>query len=215
MLLLVKTGGMAITSDTGVLLASAAVLAGVLAYEHVAMLADAMAFVLWDVMVAVMGRCLGGCPSEVISSDLDIVVGKFAQLVVIHTQQFGFLGSAKMKAWNKVDGVGNDEGHDEGIAGASNDVSNLDVELFIVLVNEATSDDAGVDTIQADDVGCAKESISNKTKNACDTVLSEHIHRVIDSEPVFHWRVSQHTALHSGNMGICTYLWWRNCKRYQ
>ena len=83
MLLLVKTDGMAITSDTdmllaGVILATAAVLAGVLAYEHVAMLADTMAFVLWDVMAAVMGRCLGGSPSEVISSDFNVIVGKFA-----------------------------------------------------------------------------------------------------------------------------------------
>ena len=120
-----------------------------------------------------------------------------------------------METGDIVDGVSNDEGHDERIASASNDVSDLDVELFPILVREATNDDVGIDTIQADDVGGTKESIRNETKNACDTVLSEYIHGVIDSEPEFDWRVSQHAALHSGNPGICTYFWWRNCKRYQ
>lgn len=85
-LLLIESDGMSIASDTGMLLATAAVLARILAHEHITMLADAMAFVLGDVVATVAGRCLGGCPGEVISSNLNVVVCKFAQLVVIHTE---------------------------------------------------------------------------------------------------------------------------------
>ena len=77
---------MSIASDSGMLFAAAAVLARILADQHITMLADPMALVLGDVVTTVHGRCLGGCPREVISSNLNVVVRKFPQLVVIHPE---------------------------------------------------------------------------------------------------------------------------------
>lgn len=93
-----------------------------------------------------------------------------------------------METWDEVDGVGNDESHDEGIAGACDDVRDLDVKLFPVVVRPATNNNASINAVQTDDVGCAKESVGKETEHTGDAMLGEHVHGIIDSKPVFDCR---------------------------
>jgi len=81
-----------------------------------------------------------------------------------------------------VDGVGEEGRHNEAVGCASDDVCNLDVELLPVAVQE-TSGDAIVYTVKTDDVVGPEESIEDKTDNSSDAVLSEHIHRIINTDP--------------------------------
>lgn len=81
--------GVAVSTDTSVLVA--AVLAGCLALEHLAVLGDAVALTLRYAVLAVEGLTLCRGPGEVVATDLDVVVGEFAELVVVHTKEFGLL----------------------------------------------------------------------------------------------------------------------------
>lgn len=175
---------MAIASDARMLLAIAAMFAGVLAHEHITMLTDPMAFVLGNVVTSVHGGRFGRSPSEVISSDLNVVVCEFTQLIVIHPKQLGFLGSAEVKTRDEVDGVGEDGGHDEGVGSAGDNVGDLDVELLVIVIDPATGNDAGVDPVETDDVGCAEQGVGEEAEHPGHTVLSEDIHRVVNSYPV-------------------------------
>ena len=153
--------------------------------EHITVLSDAMAVGGRDSVFSVDGLALRGGPGEVISSDLNIIVGEFSELVIIHTQEFGLFRSTEMKTWNKVDTVGEYGGHDEGVGGGGNDVGNLDVHLLVILIEEASVDDTSVYTIETDDVGCTEHRVEEETDHTGDTVLSEHVEGVIDFDPKF------------------------------
>lgn len=178
---------MPIAANTRMLISVAAAVARVLAHEHVPVLPDTVSLVLWDVVPTVMGLRLCRCPGEVVSSDLNVIVCKFAQLVVVHTEQFCFLGGTEVETRDVVDGERNEGRHDEGVARTRDDVGNLDVKLLVVSIGPATSDNARVNAVETDDVGCAKESVGKEAKNTSDTVLSQDIHRVVDSDPVFNY----------------------------
>lgn len=64
---------------------------GVLPIDHLAVLMDAVAVALGDVALGLGRLVLGGCPGEVISAHLDVIVGELAELVVVHAEEFGFL----------------------------------------------------------------------------------------------------------------------------
>lgn len=64
-----------------------------------------------------------------------------------------------MESGDKVDEISNDSGHDECIAGRSNDIGKLDVQLLVSMVNPTTFDDTGVDAIETDDVRSAEDSV--------------------------------------------------------
>lgn len=180
--------GVPIASDARVRLPVAAVIAGILAHQHIAVLADAVAFVLRDVVPAFRRLGFGGRPGQVIPPHLDVIVGELAQLVVVHAEQFGFLGGAQVEAGDVVDGEGDESGHDEGVADAGDDVGDLDVELLVVVVGPAADDDAGVDAVEADDVGCSEKGIGDEAEDTGDTVLGKDVHGVINAKPVLDWK---------------------------
>ena len=119
-----------------------------------------------------------------------------------------------METRDEVDGIGNDKGHGEGIGSACDDVCDLDVKLFPVVVGPATDNDARVDAVQTDDVGCAKESVGKETEHTGDTMLSEHVHGIIDSKPILDWgtRLANCISYLSERL---RYLWWHNCRQHQ
>lgn len=88
-----------------------------------------------------------------------------------------------MEARDVVYGHGKKCGDDEGICGDGNDVGDLDVELFVIVVEPAAGNNAGVDTIKTDYIVCGKESIEDESNDTGHAVLSQHIHRVIDADP--------------------------------
>ena len=90
-----------------------------------------------------------------------------------------------MEARDPVDGRGDDEGDREGPARGGADVGKLFVELPIVVIDPAAGDDAGVDAVEADDVGCAKQGIGHQTKHAGDGVFGEDVKGIIDFQQVF------------------------------
>ena len=47
-------------------------------------------------VLAVDWLALGGCPGEVVTADLDVIVGEFTELVVVHTEELSLLRCAKL-----------------------------------------------------------------------------------------------------------------------
>lgn len=127
---------------------------------------------------------LGGCPREVVTANLNIVVRKFAKLVVVHTHELGLLGGTELQPGDSVDGEGKDEGDDEGVCGHGKDVGDLNIELLPVLVDE-TAGDASVDPVKTNNVVGSEETVENETDHTSDTVLSEDIHSVINPDEIF------------------------------
>ena len=93
-----------------------------------------------------------------------------------------------MQPRDVVDGVCDDGGHDEGVAGGGDDVGDLDVHLSPVVIDEAAVDDASVDTVETDNVISAEEGVEEETEHAGDAMLSKHVEGVVDSEEEFDCR---------------------------
>lgn len=164
-------------------MAIGAALTWCLALEHLAVLGDTVALAVGNSGLSTRSLVLSGSPGEVVTADLNVVVGELAKLVVIHTEKLGLLRSAELESWNFIDGEGDDGADNEGVSGSGDDVSNLHVHLLPVLCDPATGEEASVDTVEANDVGGTEETVEDETDNSSDTVLSEHIHSIIDLDP--------------------------------
>ena len=64
-----------------------------------------------------------------------------------------------MQAGNEVYACGEEPGDGEGPTCGGADVGDLYVELAPVVVDPTALYDAGVDAVEADDVGCAEEGV--------------------------------------------------------
>lgn len=146
--------------NTATLLAIAlAALVAPLSRQQIRMLIDPMTLMHGNMLVVAKGIVTTRRPSEIIAPDLYIIVCELAQLIIVHADQFGFIRGAQVQAGNQVDGPREKEGDDKGPARGGEDVGDLDVELFISVVDPAAGNDAGVDAVESDDVGCAEECI--------------------------------------------------------
>lgn len=172
--------GVAVATDADVC-AVVAALAGCLTLEHLAVLRDAVAITLGNVVLRGDGIALSGCPCEVVTTDLDVVVGKFAQLVVVHAEKLSLFGGTEVETGDLVDNEGDDGADDERVCGAGDDIGELDVQLFPVVVNPAAV--GRVHAVETDDVGCGEDAVEEETDHSSDTVLSEHIESIIDLDP--------------------------------
>ena len=159
-------------------------LARLLAHQHIRMRRDPVPLMLRHIGLAVDVRP-GRRPGEVIPPDLDVVVRELAQLVVVHAEQLGLLGRAQMQARDEVDRVRDEQRHDKGPARRGADVRQLHVELPPVVVDPSARDDARVDPVQADDVGCAEEGVGHEAKHPGYAVFGKDVHGVVNLEPVF------------------------------
>ena len=171
---------MAITANASVIVA--AVLAGCLALKHLAVLRDTVALPLRNAVLAVQGLALRGCPGEVVTADLDVVVRELAELVIIHTKQLSFFRGAQVQTGDFIDDEGEDGADDEGVCGAGDDVGNLLVDSG-TLAGNGTSCKTVVDSVETDDVIGAENAVEEKTPHSSDTVLGEHIERIVDLDP--------------------------------
>src|SRR5438105_3398074 len=61
---------------------------------------------------------LGRRPGKVVATNLNIVIGELAVLVVIHTQELGLLSSPELKSRNHVNNLCKDGRHDKGVTRA-------------------------------------------------------------------------------------------------
>lgn len=154
--------------------------------HHLAVLVDAVAVRAGDLVALLELGMLVRRPGEVVPPDLDVIVGELAQLVVVHTKQLGLLGGPQLQAWDHVDAVGDEGGHDEGVAAAGDDVGDLDVELFVVVDEPTANPRANVDAVEAHDGVRAEKGVEDESDDTGDTMLGEDIHRVVDPDPVFH-----------------------------
>lgn len=171
---------MAIATDTDVR-AIVAALARSLALKHLAVLGDAVTVALRNVVLRGDGVALSGGPSEVVTTNLDVVVGKFAELVVVHAEEFGLFGCTEVQAGDLVDGEGDEGADDERVGGTGDDVGDLDVELLPVVHDPAAI--GRVHTVETDDVGSGENAVEEETDHSGDAVLSEHIEGIIDLDP--------------------------------
>jgi hypothetical protein len=124
---------------------------------------------------------LSGRPRQVVTTDLNVIVCEFTELVIIHTEELSFFGGAEVEARDLVDDESNEGTDDEGVGGAGDYVGDLDVHLLPVVHDPATFD--RVDTVETDNVGCGKDAVEDETNHSGDTVLSEHIEGIIDLDP--------------------------------
>lgn len=129
---------------------------------------------------AVLGGLIaGGAPGEEVTADLDVVVGEFTVLVVVHAEELGLLGGAELETGDEVDDLGDDGGHDKGVGGGGDDGGDLPADGLVVVVHETTSG-TSVDTVEADDGAGGEEGVEEETDHAADTVLSEDIEGVVN-----------------------------------
>lgn len=63
-----------------------AVLARCLALEHLAVLGDTVAVALGNVVLGRDRVALSGSPRQVVTTDLNVVVCEFTELVIVHTE---------------------------------------------------------------------------------------------------------------------------------
>lgn len=160
-------------------------LARLLALKHLAVADNAVALALRDVVAILRLLASGGCPGEVVAADLHVIVGEFTELVIVHAEKLSLLRRAKVKTRDEVDGVSNQGAHDECIGGARDDVSNLLVNGGEVAGEETTAGSGDLSAAaETNDVVSAEEGVEEQADHASDAVLSEHIHRVIDFDPV-------------------------------
>ena len=179
------------------------------------MFRNAMSLIHGDVVLIGVRILDRRSPRQIITADLDVIVGKLAQLVVVETEELGFFRSAQVEAGDVVDDVGDDGGHDEGVAGGSDDVGDLDVHLTEIAIDPAAVDDAGVDAVKADDVVGAEERVEEETEYAGNSVFSEHVEGVVDSEEEFDWKEESGKIGFVRSLGESTYSWSHNCTRLQ
>ena len=103
-----------------------------------------------------------------------------------------------------VDDESEDGADDERVCGTGNDVGDLFVDCFW-----RTSDSAGgqtvVDTVQTDDVVCTENAVKEKAPHASDTVLSEDIEGIIDTNPELDCEFISTQIQVAGN--LITYSW--------
>jgi hypothetical protein len=178
---------MAISRDTSVLvpkLVSRVVLAWCLALEHLAVLWNTVALALWNRVLTVHGLALGGCPGKVVTADLHVVVGELAKLVVVHAQEFSFFGGAQLEAGDLVDGEREDGANGEGVGGDGYYVGDLLVDGG-GSAGDGAALDTVIDTVEADDVVGAENAVEEESDHSSDTVLSEHIERIVNLDPEF------------------------------
>ena len=90
-----------------------------------------------------------------------------------------------MESGELVDGEADDGGDDESVCGDSDNVGDLDVELLIVVVDEAALDTV-VHAIEADDVVGAEQAIEEEANHAGDAVLGEYVHCVVNVDEVLY-----------------------------
>ena len=157
--------------------------------DHLAVLRNAVAILRVDAALGPRRLVLRRSPSQVISSNFNIIVSKLAELIIIHAEQFSFFGSSEVQAWDEVDDECEGGGHDECIGCSGNDVCDLDVQLLVVVVQPAAIDYACVDAVETDDVVCSEEGVEEEPDHSCDTVLSEHVHAVVDADPELDYKV--------------------------
>jgi hypothetical protein len=170
----------AITSDTRVL--RPRVLAGCLALEHLAVLGDAVALALGNRVLAVEGLALCGCPGEVVAADLDVIVGKLAELVVVHAEELCLFRGAQVQAGDLVDDEGEDGRDGERIGGHGDNVCDLLVDCLRA-AGQGACGQAVVDAVEADDVVGAEKAVEEESPHAGDAVLSEDIEGIVDLDP--------------------------------
>ena len=164
----------------------AAVLAvrGGLALQHLTVLRDAVSLGHGDICVVGVLLASRRCPREVVSPHFDVVVSELAELIVVHAEQFGLFRGAEVQAGDEVDGVGKNDRHGEGVGGGGDDVGDLHVHLPPVVVDEAASDEAGVDAVEADDVVGAEEGVEEEADHASNSMFRKNIERIVDSEEI-------------------------------
>jgi hypothetical protein len=153
-----------------------------LALKHLAVLGNTVTLSLGYGVLAIDRLALGGCPCKVVTADLNVIVGEFTELVVVHAEELSFLRCAKLKAGDLVNNEGEDGADGEGVGGDGDDVSDLLVNCGS-LAGDGTSSKSVVDTIETDDVVGTEDSVEEKSPHSSDTVLGEHIEGIIDLDP--------------------------------
>jgi hypothetical protein len=198
--------GVAIAANASVLV-SRIVLAGCLALEHLAVLWDAVALALGNGVLSIHGVALGWGPGEVVAANLNVVVGKLAELVIVHTEKLGLLGSTELETGDLVDDEGEDGADGEGVNGNGDNVRDLLVDRGGGTGN-GTSRDTVVNTVEANDVVGTENAVEEKSDHSSDTVLSEHIEGIVNLDPELDCKLI--SIVISRLETNKTYSWWQS-----
>jgi len=182
---LLRTYGYRVTisTDTSVLVAVGTALTRLLALQHLAVLVNAVALALRDSMLSRIRLVLSRGPGKVVTADLNVIVSKFAELVVVHSEKLSFFRSAEVKTGDLVDDEGENGADNESVGSAGDNIGHLHVQLFVVVLDPSSGEESSVDTIKANNVAGSENAIEEKTDHSGDTVLSEHVESVINLDP--------------------------------
>lgn len=117
---------------------------------------------------------------EDLARELDVVVGKLADLSVVDAQDLGLLGGAQAQARDEVHDAQDDTGAHEGVEPAAEGVGQLVAHLDPVAVEPAAADHLNV-VEMGDVVGC-EEGRADVAHEAADAVHCKDVERVIDPQ---------------------------------
>jgi hypothetical protein len=139
-------------------------------------------------VLAIDGLALSRSPCEVVTADLNVIVGELAELVVVHTKKLSLLCRAELEAGDLVDDESEDSADSERVGGYGDDVRNLLVDGRWGSSN-GTTFNAVVDTVKSDDVVGSEDAVEEESNHSSDAVLSEHIKGIVDLDPELNCRM--------------------------
>jgi hypothetical protein len=117
---------------------------------------------------------------EDLARELDVVVGKLANLGVVDAEDFGLLCDAETKAGDHVHQKEDQASADEGVGAAGERVGQLVGELDPVVVDPAALNDGSV--VEMGDVISGKEGGADVADEAADAMNGKDVQGVIDAE---------------------------------
>ena len=115
-----------------------------------------------------------------LSRQLNVIVRKLANLGIVDTQDLSLLGSSEGKTRDQVHDEEDDAGSPERVDTAGDGIGELVSELDPVAVEPSSRDDG--ETIQVCYVISGEESGEDVANETSDSVLSEDIKSVVDTE---------------------------------
>jgi hypothetical protein len=152
-------------------------------------------------LLAIKGRGADISPLIIRPPHLHKVLHKLSNLVIIDTNQLGMIRRSQIQPGDETEYFGDGSGDDKDVGAASADVGELNVELFVVFVEEPPLD-GGVDAVEGDDGVGGEEPVEEETDDTCDGVFCEQIECVIDANNVLDCKALDFNLKVNREMGL-------------
>ena len=115
-----------------------------------------------------------------------------------------------MQARDLIDDKGEDGRDNEGVGGGGDDVRELDVQLFPVVLDPAERVPGRIYPVERDNVVGAEDGVGEEAEHTGDAVLGKDVHAIIDADPVLDCEGM--LAINSSYETNPTHSSWQSCR---